>query len=256
MLGKRNQLCFAPNVSMVINHDNWFDVADFAKLALEEKATGITFYFDYTENDMNAPYFSQPDLMRPALKTMMELERVLSDRVLLGFRLWVPIKELAMMEEVISNESDDEIRSKYQEIVELADNRSILGEWKERNILRKKYGKPELSFEEDTSITLRVEERCGRDICLAPWSQLDLYPNGRIDFCGWYAPTQNLGVFIDEEGKVDWNEVVNSYEYMRARKKILDHQYDECLSCCPMNDVANPIVDRYKYSCPSYHKEN
>ncbi len=254
LLRERNQLCFAPDLSMVINHDNYFDVEEFVKLALKLHATGITLYFDYTENDMNAPFFSQPDIMRPALRVMMELERVLADKVMLGFRLWVPIKELEQMEDEVNALSDSALNEKYKDIVALAKDRSILGDYSARNALRKSMGKPELTFEEDTSATIRLEERCGRNLCFAPWGELDLYPNGRIDFCGWYAPTQNLNVFFDENGSLDWDEVINSYEYMRARKKILNHEYDECLTCCPMNDVANPIVDMYKYSCPSYHK--
>lgn len=251
LLAERDQLCFGPDVSMVINHDNYFDVAEFVKLALQLHATMITFFFDYTENNMANPYFTQPNLMRPALKTMMEIEKVLADRVFMNFRLWVPVKELELIEEQVNNESDADLCEKYHEIDELAKGRSIVDEHKQRNALRRKAGKAELNFDEDHSSTIRLETRMGRDICWAPWKELDIYPDGRIDFCGWYEPTQNLNYFFSENGYLDWDEVINSYEYMRGRKRILQHEYDECQTCCPMNDVANPIVDLYKYSCPS-----
>ena len=249
LLEKRDQLCFAPDLSMVINHDNYFDVVDFAKGALALKATRIGYYFDYTENDMNAKYFSQPDFSRRALKHLMEMERVLSGRVMVAFRLWVPTKELEMMQPQVDAESDAELQERYADLLRLSEQRSIIGEHEARNRLRMGAGKQRLTFDEDYSSTIRTEWRQGRNICFAPWKELDLYPDGRLDFCGWYVPTQNLRQFVQDDW-LDWNEVMNSYEYMRGRYKILREDYDECLACCPMNDAANPLVDVFKYSCP------
>ncbi len=223
LLAEKGLLCFAPDISMVINHDNYYDVENFVKLALQLHATGIGFYFDYTENNMNNPYFTQPELMRPALITMMEIERILANKVFMNFRLWVPTMELAKAESIVSQESDKVLTGKYSEIIELAKGRSIIDEHKQRNYFRSKAGKAELDFDEDYSSTLRLEERIGRQVCWAPWKELDLYPDGRIDFCGWYDKTQSLHTFFDDNGNLDWNEVINSYEYMRGRKK--NHDY-------------------------------
>ncbi len=252
LLAQNNCICFAPDVSMVVNHDNYYDVLDFAKLALEIHATGIGYFFDYTENNMNEMYFSKPEIFRPALRVMMELERVLANKVSVSFRLWVPIKELEMMQPIVDAENIEELYDRYKSLIELAADRSIIGEHKERNRIRKMKGKKPLSFEEDYASTIRMEQHDNKKVCFAPWKELDLYPDGRIDFCGWYDPTLSIIPYINKEKIVDWNEIINSYEYMRGRYKILNRQFDECQTCCPMNDAASPIIDLFQYSCPDY----
>ena len=250
LLKEKSLLAFAPDLSMVINHDNYFDVVPFIKKALSYHAMCISFYFDYTENDMNCAYFTRPDISRKALRQMMEIERVLAEKVFLSFRLWVPTKELAMMQEEVDAEPEAVLKERYADLLALAKGRSIVEEHEERNARRRKLGKAELTFDEDYSPTIRLEKREGRNLCFAPWKELDLYPNGRIDFCGWYEPTLDLKSYI-ECGKVDWNEVLNCYAYMRGRYRILLGDYDECQDCCPMNDQTNPILNLYEHSCPS-----
>lgn len=250
LLEEKHLLVFAPDLSMVINHDNYFDVVPFVRKALSYHAMYIGFYFDYTENNMAGEYFTCPDQSRRALREMMELERVLAEKVYFGFRLWVPTKELAMMQEVVDAESEVALKEKYRDVLALAEGRSIVGEYEERNAWRRRFGKAELTFDEDYSSTIRLEARAGRRLCFAPWKELDLYPSGRLDFCGWYEPTLDLKGFI-EHGTVDWNEVLNSYAYMRGRYRILRSDYDECQDCCPMNDQTNPILNLYAHSCPS-----
>lgn len=257
LLQKEEHLCFAPDVSMVINHNNYFDVLPFVQLALESRATGIGFFFDYTENNVNGKLFeAYPDFNRAALKQVMEIERVLANRVMVGFRLWVPTEELGAMQKLVDQETTKELQEKYASIVRLSEGRSIEDEHEERNRIRLSQGKHAMSFDEDYSCTIRLERRLGKDICFAPWKELDLYPSGRLDFCGWYTPTLDIKKFISSKGAVDWNEVINSYEFMRARYKILRGDYDECQSCCPMNDARNPILDVYKYSCPDHKPSN
>ena len=254
LLREKGLLSFAPDYSMVINHDNYFDVENFVRRALSYHAWSIGFFFDYTENNLSAPYFSRPFESRIALRTMMEIERVLSEKVMVGFRLWVPTAELAMMQKIVDAESDEELRQKYADLLALAKGRSIVGEFEERNEIRLRQGKRPLSFDEDYSNTVRLEKRDGRELCFAPWKELDLYPDGRLDFCGWYIRTQRIQDFM-EDGKLDWNEVINSYAYMRGRHRILLGDYDECQDCCPMNDAANPILNMYKYNCPTMAKK-
>ena len=155
-----------------------------------------------------------------------------------------------MMQEVVDAESEVALKEKYRDVLALAEGRSIVGEYEERNAWRRRLGKAELTFDEDYSSTIRLEARAGRRLCFAPWKELDLYPSGRLDFCGWYEPTLDLKGFI-EHGTVDWNEVLNSYAYMRGRYRILRSDYDECQDCCPMNDQTNPILNLYAHSCPS-----
>lgn len=250
LLKEKGLEVFAPDYSMVINRDNYYDVVPFVRKVLGYHAFSIGFFFDYTENNMTSPYFSRPYESRMALKNMMEIERVLSGKVMVNFRLWVPTKELELMQEVVNREPEEKLKRKYADLLELAEGRSIVGEYQKRSELRKKAGKKVISFDEDYSSTIRLEEREGREICFAPWKELDLYPNGRLDFCGWYEPTLTIKDFM-EDGKLDWNEVINSYAYMRGRYRILQGDYDECQDCCPMNDAANPILNVYEYNCPN-----
>ncbi|SFG13205.1 4Fe-4S single cluster domain-containing protein [Lachnospiraceae bacterium C7] len=110
LLESRDMLCFAPGYSMVINKDNYYDVIDFAKLALSLKGKYITYYFDYTENDMLASYFTNPEIMRPTLKKLMEIERVLARYILVTFRLWIPNKEAETIQKEVDEETDAELQ--------------------------------------------------------------------------------------------------------------------------------------------------
>ena len=85
-------------------------------------------------------------------------------------------------------------------------------------------------------------------MCFAPWGEIDLYPSGRMDFCGWFEPTLNLQDFIEND-RVDWNVVLNSFPYMAARKRILHGNFRGCQVCCPMNSVKNPLEPIEKYNC-------
>ena len=246
LLKAEDKLCFAPSMSMVINRDNCEDVREFTRMALRHHSWYICFFFDYTENDMDGDYFGYPEEMRPVLREMMEIERVLAGRVAFYFRLWVPGKEAEPLQREVEAEPLDELRERYKDLLELSEGRSVKGEYEARNTWRRRAGKREISFAEDFAPTVRLEKREGREMCFAPWGDLDLYPDGRLDFCGWFAPTLDLHDFIQGD-QVDWDGVINSYEYMAARKRILHGNFRGCQSCCPMNSVKNPIAPVHKY---------
>ena len=246
LLKEEGKLCFAPSMSMVINHDNYGDVRDFTRMALRHHSWYTCFFFDYSENDMNSDYFGRPEEMRPVLKEMMEIERVLAGRIMFYFRLWIPGKEAEPLQEEVEAEPMEELRERYRDLLELSEGRSVEGEYRERNAWRRRMGKKELEFGEDFAPTVRLEEREGRRMCFAPWGELDLYPDGRLDFCGWFERTLDLHDFL-ADGKVDWEAALNSYEYMAARKRILCGNFRGCQVCCPMNSVKNPIVGVHQY---------
>ena len=99
---------------MVLNKDNVDDIENFVELALKMKAGFVVFFFDYTENDMSSEYFSNPELNRPALKTLMELERVLAEKVIVYFRLWLPVKEAEIIQQEVEATPIDELNKKYE----------------------------------------------------------------------------------------------------------------------------------------------
>lgn len=251
-LATADKLCFAPDLSMVINKDNVDDILNFTELALDLHAGFIVFYFDYTENDMSADYFTNPDVTRPTMKTLMELERVLADRVLIYFRLWMPAGESAALQQEVEAIPIAELNTKYEKILRMAEGRSILGEFNRRNEIRRACGKAELDFVDDVSPSLHLKRTADKDVCFAPWNEIDLYPDGRLDFCGWFEPTLNIKNFIrrDDNGKefVEWDKILNSFEYASARYRILNDDFRGCQACCPMNSVKSPVEPVTKYN--------
>ena len=250
-LKSMGKICFAPDLSMVINKDNVDDILDFVELALELHAGFIVFFFDYTENDMSSDFFTNPAVSRPALKILMELERVLAEKVIVYFRLWLPAKEAEIIQQEVEAIPIEILNKKYEKILKLAENRSIIGEFNKRNELRREIGKNELPLVDDISPTLHLQKFENREICFAPWNEIDLYPDGRMDFCGWFQPTLNIKNFIRKKnGKefVNWDEILNSYEYISARYRILHNNFEGCQVCCPMNSVKNPVESCTKYN--------
>lgn len=240
LLEEKNLLCFAPSFSMVINKDNYYDVYGFVKLCLSLRACNINFYFDYTESAMGGDYFGEPQTSRAALLTMLEIERVLAKKVYIQFRLWIPGKELEPLQKVVDAMEIEELRRKYSELLELAKDRDMKREFEERNHIRREHGKMELTFAEEWNAFLRTETINGKNVCASPWKVLDLYPNGRMDFCCWFVPILNIRDYICN-GKLDIEEIVNSIEYMAYRNHFLHEIYWGCMPCCPCNDIMNPI---------------
>ena len=248
LLRKEDKLCFAPSLSMVINHDNVDDVRDFVRLALELHAWDVVFYFDYSENDMSSDYFGYPEQSRRVLKMLMEIERVLAAHVLVYFRLWIPVREAEPLQREVEGEPIEELNKKYSDLLELCRGRSPKAEFARRNELRRKQGKRELSYFEDVAPSLRLERRHGKQMCFAPWGEIDLYPSGRMDFCGWFEHTLDFTEYIEEDG-VNWERILNSFAYMSARKRIAHGNFRGCQSCCPMNSITNPLEPIDKYNC-------
>ncbi len=241
-----DKVCFAPSLSLVINRDSADDVEAFTRLALRLHAWYIGFFFDYSENDMDSDFFACPETSRPALRTLMEIERLLAGRVMVYFRLWVPVREAAAMQEEVEAMPRSELEAKYPELLALSEGRSLLGDLARRNEWRQKLGKRTLSLGADYSPSVQLQEREGENRCFAPWGEADLYPDGRLDFCGWFQPTLNFKDYIIDD-RVDWDAVLNSYEYMAARRRILRGDFRGCQSCCPMNSVKNPITPVHQY---------
>ena len=251
-LESQGRICFAPDFSMVINKDNVDDILNFVELSLHLRAGYVVFFFDYSENDMNNDYFANPEITRPAMKTLMELERVLAEKFAVYFRLWVPSKEAYSLQQEVEAIPLTELQNKYKKILKLAEGRNILAELEERNKIRRQVGKTELDLVNDFAPTLHLKQDIDREICFAPWNEIDLYPDGRMDFCGWFDPTLNIKNFIqtDANGKefVDWDKVSNSYEYVSARYRILHDDFRGCQLCCPMNSVKSPVESVTKYN--------
>ena len=246
LLREKNRLCFAPSFSMVINKDTAHDVVNFTRLALSLHAFSVNFYFDYTENNMEHPNFGNPETSRPALKQLMEIERVLAGKVHVYFRLWIPHEEPGRLQMEVDAIPIEELRERHKDLLELTKGRSMTEEFEERDRVRTESNKRSLTMEEDYSPTIRMTDVGGKSVCFAAWSELDLYPNGRIDFCGWYRPTLNIKDYIKDD-MLNWDDILNSNEYKICRRNILNDNFQGCMSSCPMNSCTSEIVPPFKY---------
>jgi len=221
---------FAPDVSMVINQDTAADVRAFVKYALAEGLHHCGFYFDYTESNMSNDYFGQPETSRRALNELLKIERVLAGKFQVFFRLWIPLKELKMMQPEVEAIPLAELNNEYADILEMAKGRSMEAEYEARRAIRKSRGKKEISFEEDWLPALRQTRIGGKITCASPFHLLDIYPDGRFECCSWITPR-----FTVECGAVDWEREYNSLAMKRLRRDMLNNRYTLCMVCCPLN---------------------
>lgn len=258
-LQAEDKLCFAPDYSMVINKDNYFDVENFIELALKLHAPFVMFFFDYIENNMNADYFTNRKTSRQALRTLMELERVLAGKFFIYFRLWIPPKEVAPLQQQVEETPIAVLEQKYARILELAKGRSMVDEYRKRNAIRRAQGKRELTLIEDFTPTLHLKQNSERELCSSPWDGVDILPNGNLNFCCFFEYTLNLKQFIRraDDGKefVNWDEILNSFEYVSARYRIARDDFRGCQTCCPFNSLTFPIENTTKYSLERISKE-
>ncbi len=251
LLKEKGHSVFNPGISMVVNRDSACDVYNFVKYALKIKARKLSFFFDNQETDLSGQNktknFKYPEIMLPALKTMMEIERVLAKKFCIYFRLWLPAEGIDEMQNEVDSIPIKELREKYKDLLELAKDRDMLKEHNERNKIRKEHGKKVLNFDEDFNATLRLINIGGKQVCFAPWTLIDIMASGKLSFCSWARGTTGLNYLYNKKGNIDWEKTLNSMPYVIYRKKHLHEDFSGCQAICPMNSNANPIVPVHKY---------
>ena len=246
LLREKGLEVFSPRLSTVVNKESAADVVDFARRALKLHTRSITYFFDGQEQ-FCTEYFKYPEILRPALKTMMEIERVLAKKVCVYFRLWCPTKEAEPLQEEVEAIPIEVLRKKYSDLLELAKDRDMLKEHQERNRIRKSRGKKEFTFDEDYNATIRLINVGGKQVCFAPWQQIDIMADQTFSFCGWARRRKDLKYKCDKKGNIDWIATINSKPYVMYRKKHYNKDYDGCQRACPMNEAVKPIVPYHKY---------
>ena len=244
---KENDLeVFAPSISMVLNEGSINDVYDFIKFGLINKVRKITFYFDYSENDILSNYFSKPSIYRKTLKELMKIERVLAKKIFIFFRLYMPLKELDLAQSEVEKIPIEELRKEYTELLELAKDRDMKKEYEKRQELRKKRNKKVFTFTEDYNFTVHQININNKKICFAPFKELDIYPDGMIECCSWIYPRINIKKWIKND-RIDWNKLFNSTKIKKVRYDMLHDDFTICQRCCPLNSDYNPICEPHKY---------
>jgi len=243
---------FAPSVSMVVNSKSAKDIYNFIKLALEWRLRGILFYFDHREGSYGGQGFTHPETIEPVLKQLMEIERVLSKKFFIYFRLWLPLNSSQRLQDEVENIPIDVLRKKYEELLFLAKDRDIIKEYEERQKLRRERNKKTYTLDEDIYPTLHKkniinEKKEKVNVCAIAWHGLDLFATGRLDICAWLnQPLLNIKECIIDE-KVDWVKVINNKTCQNLRKNMLQNDFSYCMDCCPLNPKNPHLNDVHKY---------
>lgn len=238
---------FAPSISMVVTRESACDIYDFVKMALENKLLAANFYFDQNEGSKIGDGFLYPEIFEPALKTAMEIERVLAKKFNVYFRLWLPLNCTQKLQAEVEAMPIEQLREKYAELLELAKDRDMIKEWQQRNEARKAKHKKLLTIEEEYFPSLHAENRRDafgrvRPICFAPFKSFDVMADGTIILCGWSAWELNIKDFIEDDG-INWSKLLNHPVYQDFRARVLRDDFSRCMDCCPLHP-KNPHLNQ------------
>jgi len=247
LLKEKNLESYAPSISMVINKDTAHDVRDFVKYALNKNLRRCTFFFDNTENNcLSTDLFADGDTLRPVLFELMKMERVLAGKFYLNFRIYIAYKEQELLQPHVESIQINELCNEYTDILELAEGRSMLFEYEERNKVRCKFGKKFLSLDDDYTFFCKQVNINDTLVCAVPFKGLDIYPNKDFECCSWIHPRFNINKVIKDK-KINWEEEYNTIEMRLLRKDIINDCYDLCMASCPLNPKHKKAWSLHKH---------
>ncbi len=255
-LKDNNMEAFGTRLSMVLNPSNYNDIADFVKLSLELGSMYVTFFFDNSCLELSE---SKSKERRKALKTLIELEKLLQHKYFIFFKLYTPftINDIHEVEKEVALISMEELQTKYADVYELAKDRDYLKEYQKRTEIRKTHNKKPLSLLEEFSITGSQHNINGTDtkFCTVAHHHLVVYPNGRIRTCAWEdfakclcLKSPNIKDFIKNKS-INWNKVFNGFYYKLVRNFVKRGNYKGCPKVCPFRnnyfkEVFQDIIDK------------
>lgn len=210
LLDQRGLSEFYPSASMVVNKSNYNTCLDFIKKCLSYKLSVIVLLFD------NYLFYCKQEekiWIQNVFRELLEVERVIKDKVFLNFRLFVPFEGLNELEKEVDMLNIWELREKYSDIVTLINDYSTLKEVyvKKTRVRKEKKKKYYSYYEEITGPTFHQRVYRNRMICENPWSHLRVYPNGNTAVCSWYPclDHQNLNNYL-VKGKISWRQYFNN----------------------------------------------
>lgn len=233
LLEQKGMLCFAPCFSMVVSTETMHEAIDFIRMALKMKAGSCQFFFEVSESPVRLEFFPQKELH----DLLIEIEKIrllLQGHFHIQHDLFAPWGEVLSAKETVSKIPAEKIRKQYQDIYDLAADRSTFGEYTEREKIRKLAGKKSFVFMSDERVFLQSTSIDGKEVCAHAWKQIDLSLSGGIQFCGWQTKDMvRLQDYIRNDA-VDWEQLFNAPEIRLARKRMLSGDYRDCMKCCPV----------------------
>ncbi len=242
-LKNKKLFAFKPSVSIVIDDTNYLTCVDFIKQHIQRELQVLVIF-------CNNKYIGCENQvwMEDFFKTLLELERLLKDKVFLNYRLFVPIDNLADLEFQVAKENEQTLREKYADILECVEKLPTLNElYQERTKIRNQFGKKDYSYyEEVTGTTYHQKRYRGNMICANPWTHLKVNPNGDTAPCSWY-PTikdQNLYNYM-KKGKIDWESFFDNFYRRYQRYKFQKGCYVNCMHNCPgMQKISDKTFNK------------
>ena len=232
ILKQKNCFAFKPSVSIVINQTNYKTVIDFIKLSLEKELQILVFFID------NALFYdhSYDNIIEETFITLLEIDRLIKDKVYLNYRLFVPINNLDELERKVKQKDINELKNKYESILKMTEKLSTLEElYDVRKAKRNEFGKKAYSFYEELhGTTYHKMNYNGKLICQNPWTHIRVRPNGDTAVCSWvpYQEHQNLKNYI-RNGLIDWSAYFNNPYRKLLRYNFSQEEYTDCMKNCP-----------------------
>ena len=252
LLDKKGLGLFRPSVSCVINSTNYETVDEFVKMALEMKIFNIVFFIDAAENNLYDKENPIKDMegFKSALIKLMEIERIVAGKVMLGYKLFFPTADLYEIEKRIKQEDINIIREKHPEISKLTDDmQDFKSIYLEKEKIRKEKGKKPYSYyEELTGVCNHQFNKNNKIICKNPWNHILLRPNGQSDICPWRTHIMNINNFRTKSNNIDWHKYFNNYTYRLLRKNFQKGCYADCMPNCPAMENVSVEDFRKRYS--------
>ena len=222
---------FKPSISCVLNSSNYHNTAKFIKMAAQLGIQKVIIFFDAKENSVERLSVKDKEGFYNALITLIELTKLLEKKMILGFKLFIPICNIEEYENKVKNTSIEE----YSDIWKLAKDFDYYENYKQKVEKYKEYNKKPLTYyEEKTGVTYHQEELKGKIICTNPWKHIRLRTSGLLDFCSWRGYKSNIYIqdFI-ENGLLNVEKLFNDKFYRRLRKDFAKGCYTNCLKNCP-----------------------
>lgn len=255
-LKENNMEVFGTRLSMVLMPSNYNDIVEFVKIALELHSMSVTFFFDYSSNNLSG---YEKNARKDALRVLVEIEQLLKNKFFVFFKLYTPfsLKEVCEIEQEVKKIPKEKLKEKYAEIYELAKGRDYLKEHKKRVEIRKQHNKKPLSFIEELTITGSQHKINNKEtnFCTVAYNHLVLYPDGVLKTCAWEnfanclcLKHPNIKDFVENKS-INWNKVFNGFYYKLVRNFVKKGNYKGCPPNCPyknnyFKEVYKDIIDK------------
>lgn len=223
---------FMPSVSCVLNSSNYHEIIQFTEMVLGWGIYKIFFLYDTNEHNIRTGNIKDKQAFIRSLRILIELEKLLKNRVQICFRTLMPYDDISLIEKEVDSMSNEELQIKYTNIYELSEGLNYELMFKKANQLRVKNGKYEISKKEES---IRYSDYIdGVEVCVEPWKYLRIRANGYMSVCCMrgYGSNFKFQDFV-KNNRIDWDEVFNGLFYKRLRKNFKSGCYDGCMHNCP-----------------------